>query len=305
MTDESQQEEEKFTEKEKRRGAELEEKEPNIGHVDEDQQVDKVETDNPSKQLSNDKRPSAKLQEKIRACASAFRSLNDIVDEVIEDGKSEGFTHKEIGNLIREEMLRSGLSRRTVTRYLPSELKAKPRGITASSKQIRDKMSQNPKPKPSQQIQEKSKKRQKKIIENLAPYKKDARTARARLEYELKRDDDEDVDVPIKEPGQGVRDEGHLDNKLECVLNAGTAIDKLISLMIGTTLPHNIDGFKNETIDSNKDNILAFIKSMGDRRMLLVFDERLNVLSHLIRVTQQIIDQVTADYERQENILKP
>lgn len=104
--------------------------------------------------LSNDKRPSAKLQEKIRACASAFRSLNAIVNEVIEIGKSEGFTPKEIGNFIREEMLRSGLSRRTVTRYLPSELKAKPRGIqvtTGTRTGIRDKMSQNPKPKRQQQ----------------------------------------------------------------------------------------------------------------------------------------------------------
>jgi hypothetical protein len=149
MIDEPQQGEEKFAEKEKRGWAELEKK----GYVEgEIAQVDEVETDNAVK-LSNDKRPSAKLQEKIRACVSIFRSANAIVNEVIEMGKSEGFTPKEIGNLIREEMLRSGLHRRTVTRYLPSELKAKPRGITASSKQIRDKMSQNAKPKTSQQIQ--------------------------------------------------------------------------------------------------------------------------------------------------------
>jgi len=159
MTAEPQQEEEEFTGKEKRRWAELEEKEgrsvqANNGYVEvEVAQVDEVETDNAVKQLSIDKRPSAKLQEKIRACASTLRSVNAIVNEVIEIGKSEGFTPKEIGNFIREEMLRSGLSRRTVTRYLPSELKAKPRGITASSKQIRDKMSQNAKPKISQQIQ--------------------------------------------------------------------------------------------------------------------------------------------------------
>jgi len=106
--------------------------------------------------LSNDKRPSAKLQEKIRACASAFRSLNVIVNEVIEIGKSEGFTPKEIGNFIREEMLRSGLSRWTVTNYLPAELKAKPRGIqvaagTGTRTEIREKISQNPKPKRQQQ----------------------------------------------------------------------------------------------------------------------------------------------------------
>ena len=55
-------------------------------------------------------------------------------------------------------MLRSGLSRRTVTNYLPSELKAKPRGIQVAAKTgtgtgtgIREKFSQNPKPKHQQQ----------------------------------------------------------------------------------------------------------------------------------------------------------
>jgi hypothetical protein len=162
MTDEPQQDEEKFTEKEKRRWAELEEKEgrsvqANNGHVEgEVAQVDEVETDNAVKQLSNDKRPSAKLQEKIRACASTFRSLNAIVNEVIEFGMSEGFTPKEIGNFIREEMLRSGLSRRTVTNYLPSELKAKPRGVQDAAAKtgtgIREIFSQNPKPRRQQQV---------------------------------------------------------------------------------------------------------------------------------------------------------
>ena len=118
-------------------------------------QVDEVETGNVVKKLSNDKRPSAKLQEKIRACASTFSSLNAIFNEVIEIGKSEGFTPKEIGNLIREEMLRSGLSRRTVTNYLPSELKAKPRGVQVAAAKtrtgIREIFSQNPKPRRQQQ----------------------------------------------------------------------------------------------------------------------------------------------------------
>lgn len=123
--------------------------------TDEPQQKEEVQANNEHvkgevKQLSNDKRPSAKLQEKIRACASTFRSLNAIVNEVIEIGKSEGFTPKEIGNFIREEMLRSGLSRRTVTNYLPSELKAKPRGVQGAAAKtgtgIREIFSQNPKP---------------------------------------------------------------------------------------------------------------------------------------------------------------
>jgi hypothetical protein len=74
------------------------------------------------------KQPSAKLQEKIKSCAQAFRSLKDIVNELIDLGREEGFEPLEIGQLIRQEMLKSGLSRMTVTRYLPAEFKALPRG---------------------------------------------------------------------------------------------------------------------------------------------------------------------------------
>jgi hypothetical protein len=72
--------------------------------------------------------PSTQLRDKIKSCASAFRSLSVVVNEVIELGKNEGFSPKDIGNFIREEMLKSGLSRSTASRYLPSELKMKPRG---------------------------------------------------------------------------------------------------------------------------------------------------------------------------------
>jgi hypothetical protein len=105
---------------------------------------------------TNDKRPSAKLQEKIIACVSTIRSLNAMVNEVIEIGKSEGFTPKEIGNFIHEEMHRIGLTRRTVTNYLPSELKAKPRGVQVAAAKtgtgIREIFSQNPKPRRQQQV---------------------------------------------------------------------------------------------------------------------------------------------------------
>ncbi|NAL78272.1 hypothetical protein [Nitrososphaera sp. AFS] len=49
------------------------------------------------------KRPCAKLQEKTRNCVSMFRSLHETVDEVIEIGKPEGFTPKEIGQFIRND----------------------------------------------------------------------------------------------------------------------------------------------------------------------------------------------------------
>jgi hypothetical protein len=90
---------------------------------------------------TNKKRPSTRLQEKIRNCVSVFRSLNETVNAVIEIGKSEGLTPKEIGQFIRQEMIKSGVSRSTVTRYLPAELKMKPRG-----KQISRNLSQNQAP---------------------------------------------------------------------------------------------------------------------------------------------------------------
>ena len=89
-------------------------------------------------EFKDKRQPSARLQEKIRNCVSVFRSLNETVNEVIEIGKSEGFTPKEIGQFIRQEMIKSGLSRSTVTRYLPAELKMKPRG-----KQVSRNLSQN------------------------------------------------------------------------------------------------------------------------------------------------------------------
>ena len=90
---------------------------------------------------TNKKRPSTRLQEKIRNCVSVFRSLNETVNAVIEIGKSEGLTPKEIGQFIRQEMIKSGVSRSTVTHYLPAELKMKPRG-----KQISRNLSQNQAP---------------------------------------------------------------------------------------------------------------------------------------------------------------
>jgi hypothetical protein len=99
------------------------------------------------------RQPSERLQEKIRNCVSVFRSLNETVNEVIEIGKSEGFTPKEIGHFIRQEMIKSGLSRMTITRYLPAELKAKPRGF-----QVSNKMLQTPPPSTAVTIQTQTKK---------------------------------------------------------------------------------------------------------------------------------------------------
>jgi hypothetical protein len=90
----------------------------------------KISESNPALLSKSDKKPSKKLQAKIRAIPTAFKKLEDSVYEALELGKEEGFTEKEIGQMIREEMVKAGYSIRTVQRYLPAEAKAKPRGIS-------------------------------------------------------------------------------------------------------------------------------------------------------------------------------
>jgi hypothetical protein len=75
-----------------------------------------------------EKAPSKKLEEKIHACISSLQKLGTAVNEALEQGREEGFSDKEIGKMIREEMLRAGLTRQTVSNYLPKSAKAKPRG---------------------------------------------------------------------------------------------------------------------------------------------------------------------------------
>jgi hypothetical protein len=77
---------------------------------------------------AQEKAPSKKLKEKIHACVSPFQKLGVAVKDALEQGRVEGFTDKETGKMIREEMLRAGITRQTVNNYLPSSAKAKPRG---------------------------------------------------------------------------------------------------------------------------------------------------------------------------------
>jgi hypothetical protein len=75
-----------------------------------------------------EKSPSKKLKERIHACVSSFQKLGIAVNEALAQGREEGFSDKEIGKMIREEMLKAGLTRQTVNNYLPKSAKAKPRG---------------------------------------------------------------------------------------------------------------------------------------------------------------------------------
>jgi uncharacterized protein YggL (DUF469 family) len=66
------------------------------------------------KQILNEKEeqekaPSKKLKEKIHACISSFQKIGTAVKEALEQGRKEGFDDKEVGKMIREEMLRAGL----------------------------------------------------------------------------------------------------------------------------------------------------------------------------------------------------
>lgn len=83
-----------------------------------------------------EKAPSKRLKEKIHACIASFQKLGTAVYEALEQGRKEGFTDKEIGKMIREEMLQAGFERSTVASYLPSSAKQRPRGKPGSRNKI-------------------------------------------------------------------------------------------------------------------------------------------------------------------------
>jgi hypothetical protein len=54
-----------------------------------------------------------------QSCFSSFGKLKDKVNEALEQGKLEGFTDIQTGDMIRQALLQVGFTRMTVTRYLP------------------------------------------------------------------------------------------------------------------------------------------------------------------------------------------
>jgi hypothetical protein len=80
--------------------------------------------------------PSERLKEKIHACISSFQKLGAAVKEALEQGRTEGFTDREIGKMIRVEMLQAGFERSTIAGYLPSSAKQRPRGKPGSRNKI-------------------------------------------------------------------------------------------------------------------------------------------------------------------------
>src|SRR5690242_10948441 len=73
--------------------------------------------------LTNERRPSDRLQQAVRNCALGFRKLKDSIEECLEIGRNEGYKDIEIGSMIRQEMLTNNYSIRSVQRYLPSSMK--------------------------------------------------------------------------------------------------------------------------------------------------------------------------------------
>lgn len=67
---------------------------------------------------------------------SSLQKLGMAVKEALEQGRKEGFTDREIGKMIRDEMLQAGFQRSTIAGYLPSNAKQKPRGKPGSRKKI-------------------------------------------------------------------------------------------------------------------------------------------------------------------------
>lgn len=67
------------------------------------------------------KKPSEKLLSAVRGSVLSFKTFTEQAAEAVEIGKKEGFTAKEVGDMIKEEVLKAGLSLRTAQRYLPPE----------------------------------------------------------------------------------------------------------------------------------------------------------------------------------------
>jgi hypothetical protein len=69
------------------------------------------------------KQPSKKLREKIGEVANHIRNCATAVNEALALGKEEGFSDKEIGLMIREQLKQLGYDPRSIRRALPSSIK--------------------------------------------------------------------------------------------------------------------------------------------------------------------------------------
>jgi NAD(P)-dependent dehydrogenase (short-subunit alcohol dehydrogenase family) len=69
------------------------------------------------------KQPSETLIKLTEDCVSQFGKLNITVNKALEQGRLEGFSDMDVGDMIRKKLLAAGYSRMTVSRALPPSAK--------------------------------------------------------------------------------------------------------------------------------------------------------------------------------------
>src|SRR5690349_22931127 len=89
--------------------------------------------------------PSERLQQAISACATGFKRLRDNINDAIEVGKQEGYTAKQVGDMIRTELAKNNFGDRSIRRYLPTEAKDQSK-IRAIKENLRTELTANTRP---------------------------------------------------------------------------------------------------------------------------------------------------------------
>jgi hypothetical protein len=93
------------------------------------------------------KQPSETLVKLTEDCITQFGKLNISVNKALEQGRLEGFTDMEIGDMIRHKLLAAGYSKMTVSRSLPLSCKHMEKSTKEGNKML-----PNPSQKQQQQL---------------------------------------------------------------------------------------------------------------------------------------------------------
>jgi hypothetical protein len=96
------------------------------------------------------KQPSEVLEKLTEECVSQFGKLNISINKTLEQGRIEGFSDIEVGDMIRRKLLSAGYSKMTVSRALPPSAKH----LEKARHQFGNKMLPKPKLKLKQQQQQ-------------------------------------------------------------------------------------------------------------------------------------------------------
>src|SRR6266849_3100351 len=83
------------------------------------------------------KQPSKQLKQRIKTFVrTTVKNAIDEYDSIIKDATLEGFTEKEAYKMVYDELLKTGYSRTTIWRMLPSSGRGKPRGKPKESQPV-------------------------------------------------------------------------------------------------------------------------------------------------------------------------